>query len=134
MSEIELQPDVHEVLQEEDAGALSVPVCITEQKGPVRTQALPRKGGATQTKTLTTTPLQVLWPDPRRARARLVTTSAANNLLIAFTAAAAQDPTTMAIWPGAVAFEHTATTELWVAAATGTFQVGILTETWADGE
>lgn len=131
MSEPELQPDVHEVLQEEDGAALSVPVCITEQKSPVRVQELPRKSGATFTKSLTTTPLQVLWPDPRRARARVASTSA---LLIAFTQTAAQDPSTMTIWPASVPFETTATTDLWVAAATGTAQVGVITELWADGE
>lgn len=127
----DLQPDVADVLQEEGPATTTVPVCITDQKTPVRVQQLPRKGGATFTKAVTTVALQVLWADPRRARARLASTSA---LLIAFTQTAAQDPSTMTVWPGSVPFETTATTELWVAAASGTAQVGIITELWAEGE
>lgn len=127
----ELQPDTEDVLQEESEPQLSVPVCVVDQKTPLRVQQLPRKGGATFTKTVTTTPLQVLWPDHRRARARIVSTSA---LLLAYDIAAAQDASTMAIWPANQIFEAGATTDVWVAAASGTAQVGVITELWAEGE
>jgi hypothetical protein len=127
----ELQPDVDDVLQEENGPQLAVPVCVVDQKTPLRTQALPRKGGATFTKTVTTTPVQVLWPDHRRARARIVSTAA---LLLAYDIAGAQDASTMAVWPANQPFEAGATTDVWVAAASGTAQVGIITELWAEGE
>lgn len=133
---VDLQPDVGDVLQEETDAAVTVPVCITEQKSPLRTQSLPRKGGATFTKTLTTTPLQVLFADHRRARARIISTAAANTFLVAFTQAAAQSESTMTLWPGTVPFETTATTDVWLALpSAGTpFAVGISTELWAEGE
>lgn len=127
----DLQPDTAEVLQEEGDAAGTVPVCITEQKTPLRVQQLPRKGGATFTKSVGTTALQVLWPDHRRARAIIASTSA---LLIAYDTAAAQDPSTMAVWPANVPFEAGAITDVWVAVASGTAQVGVITEFWAEGK
>lgn len=127
----DLQPDTADVLQEEGEPGGTVPVCITDQKTPLRVQQLPRKGGATFTKTVGTTALQILWPDHRRARARVASTSA---ILIAYDMAAAQDPTTMAVWPAGQPFEASATTDVWVAAASGTAQVGVITEFWAEGE
>lgn len=126
----ELQPDDGEVLQEEPETALAVPVCITDTRGPLRVQVLPRKGGATFTKSVGTTAAQVLWADHRRARARLVSTSA---LLIAHTQASAQDASTMAAWPANVPYETNATVDVWVAAAAGTATVGVVTELWAEG-
>lgn len=134
---VDLQPDVADVLQEEDGGGLTVPVCITEQKAPLRTQALPRKGGATMTKALTTTPLRVLTADHRRAVARVISTATANVFLFAHTEASAQDESTMSLWPGLVPLPVEATTELWlrVPATPGTgFSVGISTSLWAEGE
>lgn len=133
---VDLQPDVGDVLQEETDAAVTVPVCITEQKSPVRTQALPRKGGATLTKTVTTTAQRVLMADHRRAKATAISTAAANIFLFAFTEAAAQDPSTMSVWPGLVPLPVEATTELWIALpAAGTpFSVGIHTALWAEGE
>jgi hypothetical protein len=136
VSEIDLQPDVHEVIQEEAPDVLDVPVCITDQLSPLRVQVLPRKGGATSTRTVTTTPLRVLTADPRRGRAQLISTAAANVFLVAFTETAAQDESTMAPWMGGVPFEHTAATEVWVRLpSTGTpFTIGVVTELWAEGE
>lgn len=136
----DLQPDVGDVLQEEDAAAQSVPVCIVDQRTPLRTQALPRKGGATLTRSAPAAPVglarsvaRLLAADHRRAVVRLVATQP---FLIAFTETAAQDDTTMCLVPGGVVFEHTATTEVWVATpVAGTPGViGIATELWAEGE
>lgn len=134
--ETDLQPDIEDVLQEEGGGGMSVPVCITDQKQPLRTQALPRKAGATMTKTLTTTPQRVLRADARRARMRVVSTDAtsAGAFRFATNAASAQDNSTMCLWPGAQPLVLEATTELWLSAVTGTFSVGIATELWAEGE
>lgn len=134
--EVDLQPDIGDVLQEEGGGGMSVPVCITDQKTPIRTQSLPRKAGATMTKTLTTTPARVLRADGRRARVRVVSTDAtsAGAFRFATNAASMQDNSTMCIWPGAQPLVLEATTELWLAAVTGTFSVGIVTELWAEGE
>lgn len=132
-AKLELQPHTSEVLQEESTEEYGhiPPICVSEVRSPVRTQSLPRKGGATFTKTVGTVPLQVLWADHRRARARVVSTTA---LLIAHSKASASDASTMAVWPANTVFETTAVTEMWVAAASGTAQVGVITELWAEGE
>jgi hypothetical protein len=131
----DLQPDVDAVLQEETDAAVTVPVCITEQKSPLRVQVLPRKGGASVQRQVTTTPRRVLRADHRRARAQIISTAAANVFLIAFTEAAAGDESTMSPWMGGVPFETGATTDVWVRLpSTGTpFQIGITTELWAEG-
>lgn len=133
--EVDLQPDVDDVLQEEASGGPTVPVCLVDQKSPLRVQVLPRKGGATFVKTLSTTPLRVLTADHRRARAQLISTAAANIYLIAFSRAAAQDTSTMTPWMGGVPFETTATTEVWVRIpdAGSPFTLGVSTELWAEG-
>lgn len=136
MADPDLQPDVADVLQEEGVPLQSVPVCVTDVKAPVRVQQLPRKGGATFTKTLTTDPLRVLTADHRRARAQVISTAAANVFLVAFTQTAAQDESTMTLWMGGVPFETTATTEVWLRlpASAESFTVGVSTELWAEGE
>ncbi|WP_371591261.1 hypothetical protein [Streptomyces sp. NBC_00470] len=130
----DLQPDVSDILQEEESAPSAVPMCIVDQKAPLRTQALPRKGGATRTLTVGTTPVRVATADHRRARLQLITAAAANAYRVAFTETGAQDPTTMTVWPGAVPFESTATTEVWACAVTGTVDLGITAEQWAEGE
>lgn len=135
----ELQPDVHDVLQEEDVAAQSVPVCVVDQRAPLRTQALPRKGGATFTRTAPAASgavrnvARLLLADHRRASARLVSTQP---FLVAFTETAAQDDSTMCLWPAAQPFVHTATTDVWVGTpVAGTPGViGVTTELWAEGE
>lgn len=136
MAEPDLQPDDGEVLQEEAPDMTTVPVCVVETKSPVRVQQLPRKGGATFQRTISTVPLRVLTADPRRAAATLISTAAANIFLVAFSQAAAQDPLMMTPWPGAVPFETDATTEVWVRvpdSAEG-FALGVATQLWAEGE
>lgn len=131
----DLQPDVTEVLQSEepygDSHVVDVKVCA-----PVRTQPMPRKGGATFTRTvgvLGATPgaLNVLRADHRRAVAYLV---APTPFLIAYNDANAQSVDTMATIPGNVLIPVSATVDVWVAAPAGTVAVSVLVEDWATGE
>ena len=131
-SAVELQPDVPEVLQAEEPAGRE-PVIKVSQQGPVRTQALPRKGGATFTKNVAAMPaaLNVLRPDHRRASAILIAAAA---ILVAYGDANAQDASTMALWPANVPLPVSGTVDVWVAAAAGTTTVSVLTELWATGE
>jgi hypothetical protein len=133
-TDVDLQPEDLAVLQAEDAGPEpTVRTVVAKVETPVRTQALPRKAGATRTRTgVTTTPVRFLAADHRRASAAVV--SIGQNMLIALVPAAASDPSTMALWPQNVPFILTADTELWVASATGTTTVTVITELWAAGD
>lgn len=130
----DLQPDVSEVLQTEpygDTHKVDVVVC-----GPVRTQPLPRKGGATFTKTvgvLGAVPgaANVLRADHRRAVAYLV---APAPFLVAYNDANAQSVDTMALIPANVLLPVSATVDVWVAAPSATVAVSVLVEDWATGE
>lgn len=133
MSDYELQPSDLDALQAEyDVSEPVAKVEIVAITGPVRTQDLPRKAASTRTRTVTTTPIRVLTADHRRAVARLVSIGQA--MLVAFTAAAAQDPSTMALWPQNTVFTVTADTEVWVASQTGTTSISVVAEFWATGE
>jgi hypothetical protein len=55
-------------------------------------------------------------------------------MLFAFNSASASDPSTCAAWPANVPYTLTADSEFWVAAATGTTSISIVTEYWATGE
>lgn len=131
----DLQPDTAEVLQTEepygDTHIVDVAVC-----GPVRTQPLPRKGGATFTKTCgvlgsASGAVNVLRADHRRAQALLV---AASPFLIAYNDANAQSVDTMALIPANVPILVSATVDVWVAAPAATVAVSVLVEDWATGE
>lgn len=131
----DLQPDVSEVLQTEepygDTHIVKVQVC-----GPTRTQPLPRKGGATFTKTVGVLgsvigAANVLRADHRRAVAYLV---AASPFLVAYNDANAQSVDTMATIPANVLLPVSATVDVWVAAPTATVAVSVLVEDWATGE
>lgn len=122
-----LQPDTDEVLQLEPMS--SVPVRLD---GPVRTQALPTKGASTRTVQLTTTPILLLRANHWRKNVKLV--GIAQAFLFAFNKASASDPSTMAQWPIGVPYTCEATTEIWVAAATGTTALSVVTENWAAGK
>lgn len=134
----DLQPDVDDVLQAEDpAGA--EPTVKVSQQGPVRIQSLPRKAGATFSKTVGTTPTRLLGADHRRA---LVQISAADNAWIAYSKAGVQSAIDVPAQNGAYKL-YGATTpnlpisaaaEIWIAAVTGTTVVSVLTELWATGD
>lgn len=136
MNNVDLQPDVLEVLQSEQiepAGSEpTVSVCLTESRVPVRTQELPHKGGATRTTTVGTTAVHILRADKRRARATLM--SIGQNMLIAFNTASKEDPGAMQLWPANVPFPVTHATDVWVASATATTSISYSTEVWATGE
>jgi hypothetical protein len=129
---VDLQPDELEALQAEPASEPPVRVEVSKIEGPVRTQDLPRKSGATRTRTVGTTPIKLLSGDHRRAVARLV--SIGQPMLLAFNMASAADPSTMALWPANLQFTLTADTELWAAAQSATTSISIVTEYWAAGE
>lgn len=124
----ELQPDELDVLQAETDDMPSVRVSVD---GPVRTQDLPRKAGATFTKTIGTTPIRLLTQDHRRAQVRLM--SIGQSMLVAFSSAMAQDASRMALWPANVAFTMNNDSEVWVASATATTSISVITEMWATG-
>jgi hypothetical protein len=127
----EFQPDLVDVLQIEGAFGTEPPVNV-KVNGPVRTQELPSKAGATFTKVVTTAPIKLLFSDHRRSRATII--SVGQNMLVAFSSAAAQDSSRMALWPANLPYTHLGGTELWVASATTTTAVSVLTSLWATGE
>lgn len=131
----DLQPTVDEVLQAEvvDDVNAPVPVRVVGADVPVRTQDLPRKGGATRTRTVDNVTWQrVLNADHRRAKATVV--SIGQNILIALNSAGTQVDASASLWPQLEPFYLTAATELWVKAVTATTSVSVTTELWAMGE
>jgi hypothetical protein len=128
----ELQPDVDEVLQAEpDEGLTAIPVRVEEVRGPVRTQALPRKGGATRTRLIGPNAYRILPADPHRARVTLLSTEGA--FRFAFTEAGASEESTMALWPAGLPYEVTARTDVWVRAVDAAATLTVVTENWAEG-
>lgn len=125
----DLQPEELESLQAEQA--FPQPPVIVKHDGPIRTQPLPRKQGGTRIRPLTTTVQLLLSADHRRASFTLISPAA---ILFAFSAASAQDPSTMAAWPANVPYTCTADVALYAAAATGTAVLTIVTEFWATGD
>lgn len=128
----ELQPDTPELLQQEvEEKPGTIPVCVHDIHGPVRVQLLPRKGGGTRTAIVTTTPKRILTADHRRYKAVL---SGDGDVLVAFSQASAQDPSTMATAWSKTQYKVTATVEVWARAVSGTVNLGITTERWAEGD
>lgn len=132
--QVDLQPTTAEVVQAEaEYDLTTVPVCVTEIKSPVRTQALPRKGGSTFTKVYSSSIAQrVLTADHYRASATLYCD--AQKMRIAFDKTAIESDTQMAVWPAATPLVVTATTEVWVKVDTADAEVSVMTERWAAGE
>lgn len=128
----DLQPDVGEVLQEEPykmAVTGEVAVC-----GPVRTQELPRKSGATKTRVvLDTKYVQVLENDPRRGFMLVMSMDA--EMYFGFSEAAMQDPSAASVWPKGVPLPLAVAAELWVQSAESgkTTRVSVTTGLWATG-
>jgi hypothetical protein len=137
----DLQPDELEALQAETVGAEPpVRVQVSHIETPIRTQDLPRKAASTNTFTVgvlgtnggLNPAKRVLSAQPRRALARLVSTGQA--MLVAFSQAAAQQASTMALWPAGTVLNITHDAEVYVASATGTTQVTVIAEFWATGD
>lgn len=126
--QVDLQPDLDEILQHEAESAIKVAI-----DGPVRTQPLPYKDGATRTRNIGSTgPTQVLWPDHYRGQAYLVAFT--QDIYVAFNLASAADTSRMSRWPALVPMPISCVTGVWVQAFTGTTDVSITTELWATGE
>lgn len=129
----DLQPDELDVLQaQEPDHQVTVPVSIASVDVPIRTQDLPRKAGATFNKTVGTTPVRLLTSDHRRSQTRVI--SVGQNMYVAFSNAMAQDLSRMALVPANTIFTMNHDGELWVASATTTTTVSVVTEQWAVGE
>lgn len=130
--QVELQPDVREVLQVEEEPDMA-PIVGVAVQGPVRAQILPRKSGGTRTVTINATGVvQVLHADPRRAVAYLV--AHAQDFLVAYSRAAAQDDSTMARIPVNTLLEVGASVDVWVKSQTSNTTLSVIQERWADGE
>lgn len=128
----ELQPDTGEVLQEEAPEEYTaIPVCVTETKTPTRVQLLPRKGAGSFTRALTTKPQEILRADHWRGRTLLRGDAA---FLVAFSETSCQADSAMAAWPANVPLELTAAVEVWARTATGTANLSVITERWAEGQ
>lgn len=141
MSANELQPDPDEVLQAEEPEGTESAVKVRVEN-PVRTQALPRKAGATKTVNApalqtAATPgggaVRILRADPRRARATLTSPVP---FLVALDKASAQEVSQMAFWPAGVPLEVAAVCDIYVAALNGPDIVAVsaVAEMWATGE
>lgn len=129
----DLQPDTGEVLQEEPEYVMPVQGAVSVT-GPVRTQALPRKGGATRTRVVgDTKAVQLLTADHRRAKVTLM--SMDQEMLVAFSEASTADPSAMSVWPKGVPFPCEATVEVWAQSAVTaqTTRISVTTELWAEG-
>lgn len=141
MSANELQPSPDEVLQAEEPEGTESAVKVRVEN-PVRTQALPRKAGATKTVSapaLQTAPVpgagavQLLRADARRAKATL---TSPDPFLVALDKASAQEVSQMAFWPAGVPLTIEAVCDIYVASVTGpsTVAVSAVIELWATGE
>lgn len=132
-SEVDLQPDLSVVLQEEEPEeTAAIPVCVRDIHGPVRTQELPRKAASTRTLSIGTTPVRILRADHYRASA--VITAFDQDIYIAFSEAAAQDTSSSARWTAVVPYVSTAVTDVWVRSYTSTTELSYVTERWATGD
>lgn len=134
MSEPSLQPEPDDVLQIEPEG-VTPPVDVAVV-GVVRTQDLPRKGGAVVPGLITTQALapggtRLLRADHRRAIARINSPQA---FYVAFTMAAAQDISRMAPWPANTVLTVQHDGEVWVVGSQAAQQIGAVIERWAEGE
>lgn len=130
----DLQPDTSEVLQEEPEYVMSVQGCVSV-KGPVRTQELPRKGGATRTRIVNDTKyVQLLEADKRRGRLTVMSMDA--EMYVGFSEASMQAPDSAAgVWPKGVPLIVTAAVDVFVmcAEAAKTTRVSVFPELWAEG-
>lgn len=140
--EIDLEPDVAEVLQVENGYELPpyeipvTPVCV---KDVVRVQALPRKSAAARTVAISgSAPYRILAADPHRASAIL--RCSGGEMAVGFTQSSFSEEddnfTSCVVWPIDVPLPITAVTEIWVRSAEVDFTaitVSLVRENWADG-
>lgn len=116
------EPD--DVLQETGYDVKAVPVCVEE---PVRTQELPARSGACYQAQVDTTGARILGRDPRRKSATIIGIS--QDLRLGTTQANALAGARI---PAVVPFVISHIDEVWAATLTGTTEVSVITEQWAD--
>lgn len=125
-----LQPELGVVLQAEPEDRPEIEVCVRDVHGPVRTQALPRKGGTCFNKTVAAAaiqPLLILRADHYRGQATLISGVA---IRVSF-----NDPSeTFAVWPANVPLVITAAVDIYVRGDAGAATVSVIVEKWATGE
>lgn len=128
------QPDITvdtiDVMQEEGnpgvpLAPLTVPVVV---EGPVRVQGLPAKSSGMRRVGVGTDAYRLLGSDPRRRRAVILASAA----IYVADSQAQIGSDFCAKWPSNTALELTATSALYVAAQSGTADVTVIAENWAD--
>lgn len=131
--DVDLQPDVSEVIQEEPEAEYSTPIVDVAVCGPVRTQQLPRKAGGTKTVTLDAiTPKHILTADHRRGMAYLV--SHTEDFMLAYSKTSSTDDESMARIPKNILFPVGATVDVYVKAQATTTTLSVVQEGWAAGD
>jgi hypothetical protein len=118
-------PPNHELLGFQGGGPIpTFPVTV---EGPVQSQALPTRGGATIQRKVTTVADHILNEDPRRSRVLLI--SKDDDMYVAFDQQSVQSGVA-AIWPKLVPLTITCTSGIWVAAVTTTSVISAVPEQW----
>lgn len=130
MSEVDLQPDTEEIIQEQPPLSV-IPVRV---RGPVGTHGLPNEPGGARTILIGSSgaPKMLLGADHFRALA--VLTSFDQDFLFGWTENQASDPSTMYRQPKNVPLRITASGQVWVLSATATTTLSYFTERWASSE
>lgn len=119
--------DVVEIFQED----YQVPVVMVKQDGPVTTHELPTMHGAAFTEVLSDTNYRKILSGPDEKRKRVVITTD-GDLFISFTGATGSGLRLHGAAAVQGQIEITYVGSIWVAAVTGTVNVGVLVEYWAD--
>lgn len=117
-------PPVEELLQAETGFPdRAIPV---EVVAPVQVQEAPSISGGMFTRSIDTTGRRLLPTEPRRKTATIMPLSA--DVRFGTTQAEAASAGAGVVWPGNVPYVYGASSELWVAAVTGTVSVGVAVE------
>jgi len=117
-----------EILQEQpEPHTPEIPVVVTRIEDPVRSQDLPARSGPCYTAQVDTAGQKILGRDPRRSRATVIALT--QDIRLGTTQANARAG---AMIPAVVPFVLGAMDEYWAAAVTGTTEVSVITEQWAD--
>lgn len=116
-----------EILQQQDEPAELMPTLPVVVEGTARTQEVPARSGPCYTAEVGTTAEKILGRDPRRKSATIIAIS--QDVRIGTTQASAQSGARI---PAVVPFVLGAMDEYWAAAVTGTTDISIITEQWAD--
>lgn len=119
-----INQDVVEIFQED----YQVPVVMVKQDGPVTTHELPTMHGAAFTEVLSDTAYRKILSGPDEKRKRVVITTD-GDIFISFTGAAGSG---LRLDSAVGLIEITYVGNIWIAAVTGTVNVGVLVEYWAD--